>query len=64
VTRTETRTTRGSVRQTGETVCRSFAERAEREGRFGAAQRPPAAADCPTRLPRNPERFANLCHYD
>lgn len=62
--RTETRSTSGSVRQTGETVCRSFAERAEREGRFGPAQRPPAAADCPTRLPRNPERFANLCHYD
>jgi hypothetical protein len=62
--RTESRTTSGSVRRTGETVCRSFAERAEREGRFGPAQRPPAAAGCPTRLPRNPERFANLCHYD
>ncbi len=62
--RTETRHTSGSVRQTGETVCQSFAARAEREGRFGSAERPPAAADCPTRLPRNPERFANLCHYD
>ena len=63
-TRTETRTTQGSVRGIGEAVCRSFAERAERESRFGPAERPPDANACPRGAPRNPERFAALCHYD
>jgi hypothetical protein len=62
--RSETRTTQGSIRTVGETPCRNFAERAENEGRFGAAERPPSAEDCPIGTPRNPERFSHLCDYD
>jgi len=62
--RTETRTTQGSIRKVGELPCRSFSRQAEDEGRFGPAERPPSAADCPTGTPRNPERFADLCDYD
>jgi len=63
-TRTETRTTSGSVRSVDQAQCRSFAARAEDEGRFGPAERPPSAADCPRTTPNNPERFAKLCDYD
>ncbi len=61
--RTETRTTSGSLQPVGQAQCRSFAARAENEGRFGAAERPPSEADCPRGTPHNLERFANLCDY-
>lgn len=63
-TRSEMKSTSGSIREIGETPCKRFAQDAESQNLFGAAEKEPTEANCPTGTARNPERFAEKCKYD
>lgn len=63
-TRTESRTTRGSLRSIGEAPCNQYSRQAEREDLFGAAEAAPSRSECSPASPINHPDYESKCKYD